>query len=57
MGDGQWRHVGVTFGPMGSELYLDGVSQGTAVGAVPEPGSAALLLIGLLGLMGRRGCP
>ncbi len=35
VGDDQWRHIAVTFGPFGSELFLDGVSQGTAVGPAP----------------------
>ncbi|MCA9197073.1 MAG: DUF4457 domain-containing protein [Planctomycetales bacterium] len=35
VGDGQWRHIAVTFSPLGSELFIDGESQGTAVGNTP----------------------
>ena len=35
VGEDQWRHIAVTFGPDGSELFLDGISQGVEVGAMP----------------------
>ena len=44
VGDGQWRHIAVTFGPLGSELFVDAVSQGTAVGNTPLNSNDAIPL-------------
>src|SRR5439155_22097579 len=44
-----WHHIAVTFGPSGSTLYLDGVAQGSAVGAGLNNNAGVALTIGAWG--------
>ena len=46
VGDDTWHHIAVTFSPAGSELYVDGVSEGTAQGAGMNSNTNVALSIG-----------
>ena len=48
VGDGIWNHIAVTFGPGGSELFINGVSHGTRLGNASMTATGANLTLGAL---------